>query len=345
MNYRSTLEVLKFAVPEEVAFHFHCVSSLWVKSVRSAELWWSFCQDLHIDDEYFAAFETPLEAYKSLKAAHFVVGVMWGNRLWWYDCQVRRFEKTMNVPVGVMVQNAQIVLLGDLSIVVVGGGKSGSTKAQRISRDGRIHPLPSISTSRKHFGLTNDTTRLYIFGGEHGATELSSSESLNLSNKSSLKKWISQGSMLSSRSHFSPAVYRNRVFLCGGGTTSCEFFDLQSRIFQAIDVVLHTKGPVSAVIFGEELILLTPDRNYGFNASNLTMKWSISHGFYEVCTALRPVIAHRSLYNVLNLNTIQIFAYPGQEEVREIVPEMCVGVKYTYDAKFNIVKVREPVAY
>jgi len=55
-----------------VLSHFHPVAPC-----NSGELWWTYCQDRNIGEEYFTSFTSPLEAYKSLKAAHFAVSIQY----------------------------------------------------------------------------------------------------------------------------------------------------------------------------------------------------------------------------------------------------------------------------
>jgi len=125
MNYRAVLEILKLGVPEEVALQFCLTSALWLRAARSGELWWTYCQDRNIGEEYFSSFASPLEAYKSLKAAHFTVSIQYNETLLWYDCENRRFEKKLDVPMGLILEEVRMVLMGDLSVVLLGGGAGG----------------------------------------------------------------------------------------------------------------------------------------------------------------------------------------------------------------------------
>ena len=199
------------------------------------------------------------------------------------------------MPAGVVLGNTQCVLMGDLSLIALGGGKYGSTKVCQVCRDGRVVFLPSMTTAKVKFGVVQVKGRLFIFGGEHGANELSASEALNLS-LSPLRKWVSQGSMLSSRADFTPAAYRNCIYLCGGGTPQCEVYDLITRSFQPIDIELPLRAAACALCYGDELILLTPEVNFCYNIDTMKVKWAIPHPHCRVSYIMRPVLRRKWLF-------------------------------------------------
>jgi len=298
MEYRATLEVLKFATPEEVALQCSHSSRLWAKAVQSSELWWTYCQDRYVNAAYFAGFPTPLEAYKSLKSAHFILTVEEEGVVAWYDCINKKRERTLEIPLGTIVVNSQCVLMDDLSVIVVGGGRTGSGKVVKIGRNGEITGLPSLVNARAQFGLIRVQTRIFVFGGEHNQCELSSSEALNLS-LTPLRRWVSQGSMISSRADFTPAIHRNRIYLCGGNTTNCEVYDLSTRSFEALSrTLLHFPCAVCALIVSEDLILLTPKMYYFYDIETLARRDKLRPYSAYVSYAMRPVLKHNSLFTL-----------------------------------------------
>jgi len=340
MNYRAVLEILKLGVPEEVALQFCLTSALWLRAARSGELWWTYCQDRNIGEEYFSSFASPLEAYKSLKAAHFTVSIQYNETLLWYDCENRRFEKKLDVPMGLILEEVRMVLMGDLSVVLLGGGAGGSAKVTKIYRNGHTAALPRMTTPRERLGAIEVSGRIYVFGGEHKQTELSSSEALNL-NLTPLRKWVSQGSMLSSRADFIPTVYRNRIYLCGGRTSSCEIYDLSTRSFEPLSLISPLNTAVCALIVGQELLLLTQHTIYGYNVNTFEKNREESHDAYQIPHLMRPVIRHKSYYCATNRAAVQVSLFPDMSCTRDLNWIVYKVVKYTYDSEFNIIRLEE----
>ena len=295
MDYRVALEVLKFSNPEEAARHCSCVARTWSKATCSPELWWTYCHDRHIEETYFTGFDNALDAYKSLKATHFMLSIQAKDTLAWYDCSNRKFERILKIQCGILISTVQFTLMGDLSVIAVGGGNSGSNKVYKIYRNGHISALPGMISARMKFGLVQVQGRLYVFGGEHNSNELSSSEAFN-TNLVPLRKWFPQGSMLSSRSNFTPAVYHSRIYLCGGGTQLCEVYDLSTRCFEPLSITLPFKSSVCAVAYSDNLVLLTPSVSHIYDIDTIEKKVALDHYSISTSYSLRPVIQQNTMF-------------------------------------------------
>ena len=299
-----------------------------------------------MDAAYFAGFPTPLEAYKSLKSAHFLLCAEDEIILAWYDCINKKYEQALEIPLGTIVVNSQCVLMGDLSVIVVGGGRTGSGKVVKIGRNGKITGLPSLVNARTQFGLIRVQTRIFVFGGEHKRSELSSSEALNLS-LTPLRKWVSQGSMISSRVDFTPAIYTNRIYLCGGNTTNCEVYDLSTRSFEPLDLAVPTTRAVCSLVSDENLILITPEITLFFDIYTLAKKAEIPHRSVCVSYAIRPVLERNSLFALplfspRNQSCIEHFSFPDHRMLRKL---NCLRTQYRYDSEFNIIQLSGLDAY
>jgi len=96
--------------------------------------------------------------------------------------------------------------------------------------------------------------------------------------------------MLSSRADFIPTVYRNRIYLCGGRTSSCEIYDLSTRSFEPLSLILPLETAVCALIVGQELLLLTQHTIYGYNVNTFEKNREESHNAYQIPHLMRPVI-------------------------------------------------------
>ena len=344
MNYRCILETLKFSSPKDVARQYLSVSTVWQQASTSSELWWEFCQARRLEADYLSAFSTPYEAFKSLKSTNFLVYFSEiYEQLCWYDCVRRKCANAITfLRTDVVQENSQCVLLGDMSLVVCGGGPAPNSKVYRVSPTGHVQSLPRLITPRLFFGLVHFKAKLYVFGGQSTKAELSSSESL----VPTAVRWFPAGTMISSRSLFNPCGCGNRVYLCGGNTDQCEVFDYQEKAFFPLSFTLSEGGPACAFMENEQLIVLQTSFASRLDVRHMSEIVTTSKCISPAYLAMRPVVVGTQYFVLEDCTTqVKIYNVASHTYCMSCARREVIEVTTTIDAEFNVVRKVVPVVF
>lgn len=121
-------------------------------------------------------------------------------------------------------------LIGDYRLIMCGGLDSPNSKHHTDAflldiHDATLTKLPSMTTARGYSpGMVCERSRVYVFGGTAhtglGTTDTSdmarTGEALQLFSEN----WqMLEGRMSNTRVYFSPCLFEDRIYLCGGGVS------------------------------------------------------------------------------------------------------------------------------
>jgi len=118
-----------------------------------------------------------------------------------------------------------------------------------VSGDGQVVSTPDTLFTHTDGGIVMWKAAIHLFGGS-AKSQGTSSERLSLS----LSHWCKLPNMYESRFQFTPVVWRNSVYLCGGGDSrTVEVFDSYS--FRLMYFLLPEPGKCVSAVYGEQLFM------------------------------------------------------------------------------------------
>jgi N-acetylneuraminic acid mutarotase len=131
----------------------------------------------------------------------------------------------------------------------------------------------SMPTPRNHLGIAAINGKIYAFGGRQGSTFFNSASYTDLVEEydPATDTWgTSRARMPTTREAMSWGVYKNRLYVIGGGSQSTfppqkslptvEAFDPVKNQWYFLTWVLPGREPTSAAIIGDTLYMLSDDR-------------------------------------------------------------------------------------
>lgn len=197
----------------------------------------------------------------------------------------------------VPVANASWVLIGEDRVMLCGGSLnrlSISKTAYEISCNGNVRRINDMLYDRARCGMVVWKQVLHVFGSFiYNVGEDKTCESLSLPINST-SAWTYIGSMAKPRALFTPVVWKDSVFLCGGSPSN-KTIEVYDGHFALLSELKEGEGTVCFV--KEESLLILTGRYYSV--------LSVEEGRYVVKSKVRtssPVLTYAGM--LLDSNVI-----------------------------------------
>jgi len=153
--------------------------------------------------------------------------------------------------------SASWALVDENKVMVCGGsdGQSVLKHAYEICCNGNVRRIKDMTLGRAQCGIVAWKQALYVFGSFfYGFEGGKTCETLSLS-MTTTSEWVQIGDMSKPRAQFTPVVWRNGIFLCGGTPSNNTVAVFDGNFV----LLLELKDGGSAVSFAqsENLVILT----------------------------------------------------------------------------------------
>ena len=175
------------------------------------------------------------------------------NQLAYLNHRALRLDVAIPLTLTLETEEASWLLVNEVKVLVCGGKAEGGSAlkcAYEVYHTGTVQVLPDMNCGRSYCGLVMWQRAVYAFGSFHvsGGTTCERLSSLE-------PAWQEVGEMLKRRAQFTPVIWQEAVFLCGGfpHNSSVERYDGRFRL------VLDLKQGDNAVscVCGDTLVVLT----------------------------------------------------------------------------------------
>ena len=159
--------------------------------------------------------------------------------------------------------------LADQKYFYCGGELRGvSNQAALIyTKEGSLHPMPSMNATRAYHGIIYLNRAVYVFGGHSPSGRLKSCEKYDFERS----QWMYLPSMTEARSHFTPCTSQAKIYIVGGcGASLIECFDPVEMCFTKINVTLPFQNYWTMTAFhNNELIIFQGNTVLTVNLTSL----------------------------------------------------------------------------
>jgi len=177
-------------------------------------------------------------------------------QLQFFDVHSESWTSPIPLSAAIEVRNSAFLLLSTQSLVCVGGYDSKYQSFLRtallIASAGTISELPCLTVARCGIGLVEHEGRVWGFGGRDvrvGPVV----ERLRLVGED----WEVAREMSTARAYFSPVVYEEEAYLCGGLTLSCECFSFLTETYRPLSYDLPESSESLTVLLPTGFVILT----------------------------------------------------------------------------------------
>ena len=120
-------------------------------------------------------------------------------------------------------------------------------------------------------------------------------------------------------------------------------YDLSTRLFQPLDLILPLKSTICALAINQELVLLTPNSTFKFNINTLQFKKEEILMNLDISHLIRPIVRNNDYFCATNRGIVWISHYPELNYKKQVGWVEKKVVKYTYDSEFNIIKSEKTI--
>ena len=184
----------------------------------------------------------------------FMLGFDWKSDLWLEEVSLSRSIAAY--------ANSVVSELPDGTILCTGGGLEGeeSSKSYQIERIGTVKVLSNMRQGRSFHSQIVYNTTVYVFGGQGRGDSLATCEKLFLLPLSSLltRQWQSLSPLNHPREGCTPCVFSDCIYLCGGGTDTCESFSIPKERFSLLFFHLpDSNSPTITIPFSNQLYIIS----------------------------------------------------------------------------------------
>jgi hypothetical protein len=254
--FRALLEVFQCFGPAETLTGAGLVCRDWLQVARSQELWIcyfhrTFASLPLASTSAVAQFEAIVRQRKviclvskaNVKLVH--VETLVTKCMFIPELQRCRFASWLTLPLG------DVIFCG--GVIIPEKTYQSSVYCLPYMSE-TCHILPSMSIARAGAGLCLHKSILYAFGGDN-PDNLSSGESFHIQSN----HWESLPDMLTPRRSFSPAIYKEDIYLAGGGGSlrTIEIFHINSQEYDVLPVALpYLDSLTCLLVVGTRLIIL-----------------------------------------------------------------------------------------
>ena len=307
MEYRCVLEVCKFAEPRELVGALALVSRRWKQACDSDELWYVLIetrgyrppQVLMSPKTWFRYLNNQFSSLPCIRKDHFTL----------FHC--RKSEWSAPIRLLSVIQADQVtasVVLPEGSLLCCGGGnwKTDSTwdTAYRVMGDGKVEQLKPMQQAREAHGIVCCKDWVYVFGGDcdPGPRIIRTGEKLHLGDISTLKDrdWSILRNMCHHHSYFTPALYQELIYLCGGYCARTEVFDPRNDSFRGIGLKLVNPEHAWSVVYEEKLVVVAGYRLHIYNRQHGRGRLQIKPNFLlDEYSGVPPILFNHTVYRLL----------------------------------------------
>ena len=190
--------------------------------------------------------------------------------------------------------SSRCVVLSRSSCLVCGGISSTEvySTAYLVTRDGEVSCKPSMQWARGSHGATLWCGSVCVFGSSAGSGTRTC-ESL----ADTAECWKELPSMQMERADFTPVLWRNAVYLCGGdwaGTVEV----LEGQSMRLLELMLPEAGKAMTYVWDDSLMILQSSNVSSLSrASEVLLSKNKQWNAVETCT--NPVVWHGVVYQLI----------------------------------------------
>lgn len=246
--YRTVIEVLKWTEAKTVLGVAH-VSRLWRGISSSEELWYSLleAEGLQVED-LEQVLSTAQACYRELIITRHLV-LFRDESLYLYDCMHATFERSYPCSSTPFKESCAVAFVPPQSVFVC---CLTGTAQMRLS-EGTFESLDPMLYSRQYHSIVACNASVYAFGGVY----CRSAERFHLGRK----VWVQLPDMSQCRSHFNACRKGKVIYLCGGDTSDCETFRVDSETYAALPLRVTNTSSVS-FFYKDQLLCLAGETVY-----------------------------------------------------------------------------------
>lgn len=236
------------------------------------------------------------------------------DKLSYLNIQALQWESSIYLAEALPIASASWVLLDEGRLMVCGGeeedGGLALKNAYEIRCNGTIRRIHDMIFGRTYCGMVIWKKTVHVFGSFQSPEEGSTCECLNLPLTES-SEWTHIGDMSKPRSMFTPVVWRNAVFLCGGFplNNTVEVFD--GHFMQLLE--LNEGGNAVSCVSGDTLLILTG--NYLSVISAIGDKYAVEsrkHLPCSVCPRAGAKLVQDTIFSLYSNQIVRHSAADGQ---------------------------------
>lgn len=247
------LETLKFCGEVDTLQNCALVSRLWSSASDCEELW----SDIADRDSAWKQLRAPQERSKALcrrLQARNTLTLVNRRGVHTFNCESHQWATQPLTNYEKRLDCGALAYFLDSSIICCGGADRASAHSSLY-----ISPvssrLPNMTHPRVWHSIVVLKGAAYVFGGNNGNKLLADAELLR---RSVEPQWEALPPMTVARAAFNASEYRGRIYLCGGYTDHCEYYDPVALVYMQLPFVLPQNNSQTGLIFtnGQAIIYM-----------------------------------------------------------------------------------------